>query len=128
MKRYQDPAIRGRGRQLGGKVARAVAEAKRAEAEERQARTLHQHTRAHRLGQCACWLPQRAQSRPGQRQERACPWPGKVAYTSPQEAARVLGKHARWRRWRQGLNIYPCGDHYHAGRLFGRVSAWARAA
>ena len=108
---------------------RRYRENKRTEAESRNAAAPCERTRAHRLGRCACWLPQRAQESRRRRRTGVCPWPGKVAYSTPQEAAWAIGKHARHKRWRQGLNVYPCpaGAHYHAGRLFDRISAWARA-
>lgn len=117
MGRYNDPAIRERARQLGGRVMLAVREAKRSEAIERQARTLHDHTRAHRLGRCACWLPERAQSSPRRQIERACPWPEKDTYSTGQAAGFILGKLARFRRG-GGLRPYRCpaGGHFHLGR------------
>lgn len=117
--RYCDPAVRARASVLGGAVMAAVREAKRAEAEARDDLTRHEDRRAHREGRCGC-----------AGQAAACPWPWKVVYATPQEAAFAQGKHRKHRRWRQGLNVYQCpaGGHYHTGRLFSRIGAWARAA
>ncbi len=113
---------------------RSRREAKRAEAQARNAATPHARTRAHRQRCCECWEGPALASLPSvasrKRKQRPCPWPSKVAYATPQEAAWTQGKHNRHKRWRMGLNVYRCpsGRHYHAGRLFDRVSAWARAA
>lgn len=120
MSRYNDPAVRDQARHLGGKVMRAIREAKRAEAAERGAATVHRDTRAHREGRCGC------QNAP---QGSPCPWPDKVTYTTPQDAAYALGKHGKHRRWKGGLNIYQCpAGHYHAGRWRNGQSAWEKAA
>lgn len=120
MSRYDDPVIRDQARHLGGKVMRAIREAKRLEAAERNEATAHRNTRAHREGRCGCpEAPARAR----------CPYPDKVAYTTPQDAAYALGKHGKHRRWKSGLNVYRCpAGHYHAGRWRNGTAAWEKAA
>ena len=112
MSAWSGPAGRG--------AARERRAGRRAEAEARNAATVHQDTRAHREGRCGC------QQAPA---GAPCPWPDKVAYASPQEAAYALGKHDKHRRWKQGLNVYRCpAGHCHAGRRFSNPSAQEKAA
>lgn len=131
MSRWDDPQILARARQLGGRVARAVAEAKRAEAAERNARTPHDRTRAHREGRCPCWTaPVALSSRRWRKTPVECPWPDKGRYTTRQAARLVLRKMAPHRR-RQGLHAYRCDakDHWHLGRRPRRaVVLWKAAA
>ena len=120
VKRYETSAIRERARQLGGAVMRAVREAKRAEAEARNAVTRHENTRAHRENRCACQVTQL----------RMCPWPDKDQFPSRLAAAYTYARLARHRK-RQGLKPYRCpaGGHYHLGRSIKRsVLTWRRAA
>lgn len=119
--RYSDPRIRERAQQLGGRVMHAIAEAKRAEAEARNAATPHEWTRAHREGRC--WCPELGVM------AGECPWPWKERFASRAEAAHRYSRLPPWRKT-QGLRPYRCdtGDHYHLGRSYSRVSAAWRAA
>ena len=128
--RYLDPAVRERAHQLGGKVMRAVREAKCAEARQRDTRTVHEATRAHRTGRCGCQPPPHLEPGHAAAVTAACPHPEKDTYPTGQAAAFVLVKLARRRRT-QGLHPYPCpaGGHWHLGRDAKRPpSTWKRAA
>ena len=121
MSRYNDPDVLELAGQLGGRKRRALAEIKRAEAEERNERTLPQRRAAYWREQAdlACELD-----------AGPCLWPEKTPYENYDAAIAALKGITAHKRKLQGLHPYPCrAGHYHLGRKLRRASvAWRRAA